>query len=85
MLAENGYDGAPLNIGSGGDVSIRELAGIVADVVGFRGRWSSTTASPTASPQKLLDSARIAALGWRPTTRLVDGLRRTYAEAPFAA
>ena len=84
MLAETGYDGAPLNIGSGSDVSIRELAGIVADVVGFRGRLVFDDSKPDGIAQKLLDSSRIAALGWRPTTRLRDGLRRTYAEAPFA-
>ena len=85
MLAETGYDGAPLNIGSGSDVSIRELAGIVADVVGFRGRLVFDDSKPDGIAQKLLDSSRIAALGWRPTTRLRDGLRRTYAEAPFRA
>jgi GDP-L-fucose synthase len=85
MLAETGYDGPPLNIGSGSDVSIRELAGMVADVVGFHGRLVFDTAKPDGIPRKLLDSSRIAALGWRPTTRLIDGLRRTYAAAPFRA
>ncbi len=84
MLAETGYDGAPLNIGSGSDVSIRELAGIVTDVVGFRGRLVFDDSKPDGIARKLLDSSRIAALGWRPTTRLLDGLRRTYSEAPFA-
>ncbi len=83
LLAATGYDGEPLNIGFGHDVSIRELAGIVADVVGFRGRLVFDATRPDGVPRKLLDSTRIAALGWRPTTRLIDGLRRTYATAPF--
>jgi GDP-L-fucose synthase len=85
MLAETGYDGAPLNIGSGSDVSIRELAGMVADVVGFRGRLAFDDSKPDGIARKLLDSSRIAALGWRPTIRLLEGLRRTYANAPFRA
>jgi len=85
MLAESGYDGAPLNIGSGSDVSIRDLAGIVADVVGFRGRLVFDASKPDGIARKLLDSSRIAALGWQPKTRLLEGLRRTYASAPFRA
>ncbi len=85
MLAETGYDGAPLNIGSGSDVSIRELAGLVADVVGFRGKLVFDETKPDGIARKLLDSSRMSALGWRPTTRLIDGLRRTYATAPFLA
>jgi GDP-L-fucose synthase len=85
MLAETGYGGPPLNIGSGSDVSIRELAGMIAGVVGFRGELVFDAGKPDGIAQKLLDSSRIAALGWRPTTRLLDGLRRTYAAAPFAA
>jgi len=85
MLAETGYDGPPLNIGSGNDVSIRELAGLVADVVGFRGKLVFDASKPDGIARKLLDSSRIAALGWRPTTRLLEGLRRTYAAAPFRA
>jgi len=85
MLAESGYDGAPLNIGSGNDVSIRDLAGMVADVVGFRGRLVFDAGKPDGMARKLLDSSRIAALGWQPKIRLLDGLRRTYSGAPFRA
>jgi GDP-L-fucose synthase len=85
MLAETGYDGPPLNIGSGNDVSIRELAGLVADVVGFRGKLVFDASKPDGIARKLLDSSRIAALGWQPTTSLLEGLRRTYAAAPFRA
>ena len=84
MLAETGYDGAPLNIGSGEDVSIRELAEAV-----MRRRWASTAgivfdaSKPDGTPRKLLDSSRITALGWRPSVSLAEGLKRAYAAAPW--
>lgn len=83
MLARSGYDGAPLNIGSGHDLSIRELAEAVVQVVGYRGRLVFDTRQPDGIPRKLLDSSRIAALGWQPQIDLLDGLRRTYAQAPW--
>jgi len=68
----------PLNIGPGEDLSIRELAGLVAGVVGYEGvtEWDAT--KPDGAPRKLLDSARMRALGWKPSTALADGIRRTY-------
>jgi GDP-L-fucose synthase len=84
MLAEAGYDGPPLNVGCGADLSIRELAETVARVVGFRGRLVFDASRPDGVARKLLDSTRIAALGWRPTIALEEGLRRTLAAAPFA-
>ena len=83
MLAETGYDGAPLNIGSGGDLSIRELAEAVVETVGFRGRLVFDTSKPDGMPRKLLDSTRIRALGWTPTVGLLEGLQRAYAAAPW--
>jgi GDP-L-fucose synthase len=69
---------APLNVGSGEDVSIGELAGLLANVVGYRGEFRFDTSRPDGMPRKLLDSGRIRALGWRPKVTLRDGLRRTY-------
>ena len=83
MLAETGYAGAPLNIGSGSDLSIRELAQAVVETVGFRGRLVFDAAKPDGMPRKLLDSTRINALGWQPTVSLADGLRRAYEAAPW--
>ncbi len=85
MLAETGYDGAPLNIGSGADVSIRELAETIVAAVGFRGRLVFDASRPDGIPRKLLDSSRINALGWRPTVPLAEGIQRVCAAVRFTA
>ncbi|MCP9934694.1 GDP-L-fucose synthase [Cyanobium sp. Candia 9D4] len=69
-----------LNVGTGTDVSIKELATMVAEAVGFRGRIAWDTSKPDGTPRKLLDVGRLAALGWRASIPLPDGLRRTVAE-----
>jgi len=68
-----------LNVGSGEEVSIAEFARLVADVVGYRGRIDFDTSRPDGMERKLLDSRRLAKLGWRAHTLLRDGLRSTYA------
>ncbi len=83
MLAQAGYAGAPLNIGCGEDLSIRELAEAIVETVGFRGRLVFDASKPDGMPRKLLDSTRIRALGWHPTVDLREGLRRMYAAAPW--
>jgi GDP-L-fucose synthase len=67
-----------VNIGYGEDQSIAELARTVARVVGFRGRLRFDTSKPDGTPRKLLDSARINALGWRPRTRIDAGIAAAY-------
>jgi GDP-L-fucose synthase len=67
-----------INIGSGHDLSIRELAELVCRVIGFEGELTFDTTKPDGTPQKLMDSARINALGWRPRTSLEEGIRRAY-------
>jgi GDP-L-fucose synthase len=69
-----------INVGFGEDVSIRELAGSIADVVGFDGDIVFDTNRPDGTPRKLLDSARIRATGWRPRVGLEEGLRLAYAD-----
>ena len=73
------YDEAePINVGSGQACSIRELAGEVARVVGFRGETIWDSSHPDGAPEKRLESSRIRTLGWSPKTELRTGLERTY-------
>lgn len=67
-----------LNVGSGEEVTIAELAELVADVVAFRGSVSFDPARPDGVPRKIVDSSRIRALGWRPQIPLRDGIRSAY-------
>ena len=68
----------PINIGIGVDVSIRELAEITAQVVGYCGSLTFDASKPDGAPRRLLDSTRLAALGWRASTQLADGLAQMY-------
>jgi GDP-L-fucose synthase len=68
----------PLNIGPGEDVSIAELASLVARVVGFKGSIEWDRSKPDGTMRKLLDSGRVRGLGWRPATALEAGIRSTY-------
>ncbi|WP_369415138.1 GDP-L-fucose synthase [Acuticoccus kalidii] len=67
-----------LNIGVGEDVTIREVAEIVMDVVGYEGRLELDSSKPDGTPRKLMDASRLMALGWRPQIGLRDGLKSTY-------
>jgi GDP-L-fucose synthase len=72
-----GEEHAPLiNIGCGLDLTIRELAETVADVVGFRGKLVFDNSKPDGTPRKLLDCSRLNSLGWQPATPLRAGLER---------
>lgn len=68
----------PLNLGMGKDISIRELAETIANIVGYTGRLEWDTSKPDGAPRKLLDSSRLNAFGWRPTVDLTNGLKSTY-------
>jgi GDP-L-fucose synthase len=67
-----------INVGTGTDVTIAELAALVKDIVGYRGRLTFDSSKPDGMPRKLLDVSRIHALGWRAKTALADGVRETY-------
>jgi GDP-L-fucose synthase len=82
-LMERDYDGPLLNLGTGQDVTIRELAETVMDVVGFGGQIVYDRSKPDGTPRKLLDVSRMSALGWRAGTALREGIERAYAAAPF--
>jgi GDP-L-fucose synthase len=74
----NSYsDSEPVNIGWGEDVSVEELARLVAAATGFRGRLRFDSSKPDGTPRKLLDVARMTALGWTAGIKLDDGVRST--------
>ena len=68
----------PINVGTGEDVTIKELASIVSDVVGFTGGIDWDTSKPNGTPRKVLDVSKIKSLGWEPKISLKDGIRSTY-------
>ena len=78
FLMKHWSEDEPINIGAGIDVTIAELAQLIADVVGFTGRFVSDASKPDGTPRKLLDVSKLAALGWRPRIELGAGIRRTY-------
>lgn len=67
-----------INIGTGEDLTIRELADLIAQVVGFRGRFVYDVSKPDGTPRKMLDVSRLRALGWSPTIALRDGIANAY-------
>ena len=77
-MMEQGYDGPLVNIGTGQDVTIRELAQTVMDVVGFSGRIVFDAAKPDGTPRKLLDVGRLHALGWQHRVGLKQGIALAY-------
>jgi GDP-L-fucose synthase len=67
-----------INVGAGQDLSIRELAALIAEIAGYRGgiRWDPS--KPNGTPRKLLDSSRMLALGWKPRIGLRAGIAAAY-------
>jgi GDP-L-fucose synthase len=78
QLMTAGYHGPLLNIGTGVDVTIRELAEQVMQVVGFEGRIVFDASKPDGTPRKLLDVSAAAAQGWRAKVALADGIKLAY-------
>ncbi len=75
----NHYDGdSHINVGSGGDIEIGALAKLICEVVGFTGELLYDTSRPDGTPRKLMSSAKLQAMGWKPRISLEDGLRSTY-------
>lgn len=69
-----------INVGSGEEVTIKELANLVADVVGYGGSLAFDTSKPDGSPRKLLDVSRLQQMGWRSKVTLREGIRMAYAD-----
>ena len=68
----------PINVGTGEDVTIKELASIISDVVGFTGGIDWDTSKPNGTPRKVLNVDKIKSLGWEPKISLKDGIKSTY-------
>ena len=77
-------DDEHINVGSGEDMTIADLARLIADVVGFKGAIENDTSKPDGTPRKLMSGEKLKALGWRPRITLREGLRSAY-EAFLAA
>jgi GDP-L-fucose synthase len=82
-LMNQGYDGPLVNIGTGTDVTIKELAEMVMRVVGFEGKIIFDASKPDGTPRKLLNVSRLNSLGWQASTELEQGIRKAYEAAPF--
>jgi GDP-L-fucose synthase len=78
FLMEHYSDGRLINVGWGEDITIRDLAALVSEVVGFGGELEFDASKPDGTPQKLLDIAKIRELGWEPRITLRDGIEATY-------
>ena len=76
------HEPAFLNVGTGVDLSIKELATQIAAATGFQGRIAWDSSKPDGTPRKLLDVSRLGAMGWRATIPLAEGLQRVVAELP---
>lgn len=78
MLLNDYNSSVAINVGSGQEISIGGLAAIISKIVGFTGNTTFKTDRPNGTPRKLLDSTRIAGLGWKPQISLEEGLASTY-------
>ena len=78
FLMQTWSDEEPINIGTGTDVTITDLARLIADIVGFTGRFVFDASKPDGTPRKLLDVSKLTARGWRPRVDLEAGIRQTY-------
>jgi len=78
FLIQNYDDECCINVGCGSDQTITELARTICRVVGFSGSLCFDSTKPDGTPQKLLDTSRLTAMGWRPTIALEAGIASTY-------
>ena len=80
FLLQNYDEAGHVNIGWGADVSIKQVAETIASEVGYKGTLEFDTTKPDGTPRKLLDTTKINKLGWKPSIKLEDGIRRTIEE-----
>ena len=75
------YDGSEwVNVGTGVDLSIKELAEMIYSIIGYEGALDWDTSKPDGTPRKLMNVGKINALGWKAKIQLRDGIERVYAE-----
>jgi GDP-L-fucose synthase len=80
FLLQNYNEAGLVNIGWGEDVSIKELAEMIAVEVGYLGNLEFDATKPDGTPRKLMDSTKINNLGWKPSIKLKEGIRKTIDE-----
>ncbi|GGE94471.1 GDP-L-fucose synthase family protein [Hymenobacter cavernae] len=80
FLLQNFNEPGFVNVGTGEDVTIAELAGLVKSIVGYEGELRFNSSYPDGTPRKLMDVSKLTNLGWKYTTKLEDGVRKAYAE-----
>jgi GDP-L-fucose synthase len=85
FLLRHYSDDGHVNVGVGEDISIAELAGLVAAVTGFTGDIVFDSSKPDGTPRKMMDSSRLAAMGWRPRIALAEGLAEVWRTVDFDA
>jgi GDP-L-fucose synthase len=78
FLLEKYNDDSHINVGTGTDLSISELAQTIAEVVGFEGEIHFDASKPDGTPRKLLDVSKLSALGWQSNILLKEGIQKTY-------
>ena len=78
FLMENFSASGPINVGFGEDISIKDLALLIREIVGFQGELAFDSSKPDGTPRKLMDVSQINSLGWRAQTHLRDGIQNTY-------
>lgn len=85
FLMENYNESGHLNVGSGSEISIKELALTIKDIVGYEGELVWDSSKPDGTPRKLMDNSRINNIGWQPKIALRDGIRNVYEEKFLAS
>ncbi|WP_421874991.1 GDP-L-fucose synthase family protein [Marinoscillum sp.] len=78
FLMDHYAEGSPINVGSSSEITIKDLALLVKEVVGFEGELQFDTSKPNGTPRKLMDSSRINQMGWQPSIGLEEGVAKVY-------
>jgi GDP-L-fucose synthase len=78
ICMQNYNESEHINVGTGEDVTIKELAETISNIVGFNGGFNWDTSKPNGTPRKVLNVDKIKSLGWEPVTNLHDGILKTY-------